>query len=164
MQVREMTAYSSAAKTLTVATTTMYKGASVAYTAQSHKIGDVVRISTNYQFWADLATAINSKVDTNDDVVLKYYASSAARDADIPSPVNGKSFATSLLEGVFSYYMGGQRIDVPISSTSTTNATTTVAGKAEVGTLAQGLAGTVTGETSASLFLTPDVLAAIIQS
>lgn len=150
MQVRELTAYSSAAKTLTVATTTMYKGASVAYTAQSHKIGDVVRISTNYQFWADLATAINSKVDTNDDVVLKYYASSAARDADIPSPVNGKSFATSLLEGVFSYYMGGQRIDVPISSTSTTNATTTVAGKGQLPSDATVTAGTELGSTWAS--------------
>ena len=35
------------------------------YAQKAHSANRVVRISNNYQFWEDIATAINSKLDNN---------------------------------------------------------------------------------------------------
>jgi hypothetical protein len=46
-------------------------------------------ISDNYQFREDLATAIDSKVDTNsNDTATGKFADATARDAYFTSPVN----------------------------------------------------------------------------
>lgn len=61
----EVSAYDSSTKTFTVANRNKSKGASVTSTAQVHAVGSTVIISDNYQFWEDILTAINSKI--NDD-------------------------------------------------------------------------------------------------
>lgn len=63
MQIARINAYNSSAKTLTVSNITLNKGASVASTAQTHSVGSEIIISDNFQFWSDIATAVNSKVD-----------------------------------------------------------------------------------------------------
>lgn len=87
MQLAEISAYDSSAKTVTVSNVTLNKGASVAYSAQTHPVGSVVRISNSYEFWADLVTAINTKVD-GDVQGFPTYADDTARDAAITSPTN----------------------------------------------------------------------------
>lgn len=93
MQAAIINAYDSALNTLTVSSIAVNKGAGVAYTQQSHAVGSTVIISDNYQFWEDIATSMNSKVNTNNATVIfsNIYANAAARDADIPSPANGNS-------------------------------------------------------------------------
>lgn len=92
MQVARISAYDAAAKTITVDSITVDKGNGVAYTQQSHAVGSKVMISDNYQFREDIATAIDSKVDTNsDDTATGKFADATARDAYFTSPVNGNS-------------------------------------------------------------------------
>lgn len=71
---------SKGAGTLNVSSTTVEKGAGVNYTAQTHAAGNKVIISDNYQFWKDIRTAINTKLD-DDGGNGKEYADTAARDA-----------------------------------------------------------------------------------
>lgn len=65
MQVRKVTSWESVGNTFTATTTVIEKGDGVDYTDQSHAATSVVRFSNNYQFWKDLQTAINSKLDSN---------------------------------------------------------------------------------------------------
>lgn len=65
MQVAKIDSYDSNANTLNVSSISVNKWASVAYTQQSHAAGSKVIISDNYQFWKDIADAINSKLDAN---------------------------------------------------------------------------------------------------
>ena len=98
MQVAEINAYSSVAKTATVNSTTVNKGASSAYSESPHSVGSIVRISNNFQFWEDVVAAVNTKVNTNDsDVSTGKFADTTARDAYFTSPVNGnEAYVTSL--------------------------------------------------------------------
>lgn len=63
MQIAKINAYDATAKTLTVSDITLKKGASINSTAQTHSVGAEIIISDNYQFWEDIYTAVNSKVD-----------------------------------------------------------------------------------------------------
>ncbi len=65
MQVRKVTSWESVGNTFTATTTVIEKGDGVDYTDQSHAATSVVRFSNNYQFWKDIQTAINSKLDQN---------------------------------------------------------------------------------------------------
>lgn len=65
MQLAEVDSYDSAANTFNVTNVTLNKGAGSAYSQQTHAVGSVVRISDNFEFWNDLVTAINTKVDGN---------------------------------------------------------------------------------------------------
>ena len=65
MQLIEISAIDTNAKTATVSDSTLDKWASVAYAQSSHPQGSVVRISHNYQFWKDIVDAVNSKLDSN---------------------------------------------------------------------------------------------------
>jgi hypothetical protein len=91
-----------------------------------------------------LATAINSKVDTNDQIDFDYYATVAARDAAIPSPTIGKDFAFCLDTGLLYIYNGSgwEGLD---TGTLTANASATIAGKAELAIGSEVTAGTATG-------------------
>ena len=80
MQIAEITDYDSTAKTLTVSSISFEKGLGISSTAQSHSTGSKVIISDNYQYWVDIQTAINSKLDKNGGNV-QTYASTAARDS-----------------------------------------------------------------------------------
>jgi len=92
MQLAEISAYNSTLNTITVSSISTNKGASVAYTQQAHRIGAVVRISHNYQFWKDIVDSLNSKVNTNDDDIAQgKFADATARDAYFTAPVNGNS-------------------------------------------------------------------------
>ena len=51
---------------LNVSSIAVAKGSGVNYSQQSHASGSTVRFSNNYQFWADIQTAIASKADSTD--------------------------------------------------------------------------------------------------
>lgn len=122
-----------------------------------------MRISSNYAFWKDIVDSLNTKVNTNDDDIAQgKFADATARDAYFTSPVNGNS-AYLTAEGKRTDYVAGAWADRDVG-TVTANASTTVAGKVELATEAEGIAGTATGGTGASLDLTPDLIAKIIQS
>lgn len=70
MQVAKVNAYDSTAKTFTVSSISVKSGAGTSYTQQSHASWSVVRISDNYQFWEDIATAIATKVNTDSDSLI----------------------------------------------------------------------------------------------
>lgn len=163
MQVAKINAVNNTLKTATVSSTTVDKGAWVAYTQQSHPVGSVVRISTNYAFWKDIIDSVNTKVNTNDDDIAQgKFADATARDAYFTSPVNGNS-AYLTAEGKRTDYVAGSWADRD-QGILTANASTTVAGKVEQSTTAQNTAWTATGETWAPLFSTPADLATTIQS
>lgn len=79
MQIAEITSYDSALKTLTVSSISFEKGIGTSSTAQTHTTGSKVIISDNYQFWEDIKTAINSKLDKTGGNAL-IYADTTARD------------------------------------------------------------------------------------
>lgn len=82
MQIATINAYDSTAKTLTVSDVTLLKGIGINSTApaSSHATGNTVIISDNYQFWANIQTAVNSKLDITGGNGL-VYATTAARDS-----------------------------------------------------------------------------------
>lgn len=152
VQVAEINAYDSSAKTLTVNNITLEKWASVNSTAQSHAVWSKVIISDNFQFWEDIQTAINSKVDESDWQVTAY-ADATARDAAITSPANWmQCYLTDT--GKFSDYTGGSWTDRE-SWWTFANASTTVAWKVEIATDAEVTAWTWTWWTWAVLSVTP---------
>lgn len=163
MQVAEIDAYDSALWTMDVTATSVNSSAWVAYSAQSHSVGSIVRISDNYQFWEDIRTAINSKVDSNDQIDFDYYATVAARDAAIPSPTIGKDYAYCLDTDLLYQYTGSGWVAFE-TGTVTANASTTVSGKVELATTAEFTAGTDTGGTGASLSVLPSDIQASKQS
>jgi len=131
MQIAEIDAYSSWAWTMTVSNITLEKWASVNSTQQSHSVGSEVIISDNYQFWSDIKTAINSKVDQSTWQVTAY-ANATARDAAITSPVNWMQvYLTDTW--VFTDYLWGSWTNRDNGS-ATANASETVAGKVELPT------------------------------
>lgn len=134
----------------------------VAYTAQSHGVHAKVIIGDNYQFWEDIANTFLTKANTNDSTMfVGYYATLAARDAAIPSPVSGKYSAFTLEEWVWRDYdssgwstrQGG----------TTVNATESVAWKLQASTLAHMIAGTRTWISWALNAGTPDYIASVVQ-
>lgn len=162
MQLAEIDDYDPDLKTIDVSSISVNKWAGVAYTQQSHQIGAKVRISHNYQFWKDIVDAVNTKVNTNDDDIAQgKFADATARDAYFTAPVNGNSaYLTS--EGKWTDYVAWAWADR--ASGTNPNASTTVAGRVEIATEAEGIAWTATGGTGASLDLTPDLIAKITQS
>ena len=153
MQVARISAYDATAKTITVDSITVDKGNGVAYTQQSHAVGSKVMISDSYQFREDLATAIDSKVDTNsDDTATGKFVDATARDAYFTSPVNwNTAYLTSLW--AWTDYIGGAR--TTRATWSVVNASTTVAGKVEKADSGEVTAWTSTGWTGAELFVWP---------
>lgn len=160
MQIAEINAYDSSAKTLTVSNITLEKGASVNSTAQTHNVGSEVIISDNYEFWKDIATAINSKLDNDTD-----WTWGAATDF---AWMTAKSLTTAqrtALTGVnwmivydtdlwvHYQYIGWSWST--FATWTTSNASETVAGKVEIATDAEVTAGTGTGWTGAVLSVTP---------
>ncbi len=82
MQIATINAYDSTAKTLTVSDVTLLKGIGINSTAptSSHATGSTVIISDNYQFWANIQTAVNSKLDITGANAVEY-ATTAVRDS-----------------------------------------------------------------------------------
>lgn len=145
-------------KTVNVDSVTIEKGAGVNYSAQIHAVGSKVIISDNYQFWKDIATAINSKADIaspvfTGSVTVPEYADNTARDTAIPSPTNWMIVQTG---GIYQWYNAGtaQWEDFDIG-TPPPDASTTVKGLVQEATTAQVWASTATWSTGAKLFINP---------
>jgi len=102
--------------------------------------------------------------DKQEGLPVKVYATTAARDSDITSPSNGMSCYITA-SGTFSDYIAGAWANRPTSAVSDgLNASATVAGRVEIATTAQSLAGTDTGETGALLSALPSDIAKNAQS
>lgn len=165
MQVAEINAIDSGAKTVTVSDITLEKGASVNYTQQTHSVWSVVRISDNYVFWKALATAINTKLDSDGDWtrdsatdfawLTAKSLTTAQRDA--LTATNGMIIYNTTT-GVLDQYIGWAWTQ--FASGTTPNASETVAGKVEVATSAEFNAWTDTGGTWASLVAVPSQIKA----
>lgn len=161
MQIAEINSYNSTNKTLNVSNITLEKWASVNSTAQTHTVWSEVIISDNYQFWLDILTAINSKIDT-----LTWqsavYANTTARDTAIPSPSNWMQvYITS--EWKFYDYTAWSWT-ARESGWTFANASATVAWKVEIATTAESKAWTDTGGTWALLSVLPSDIAKNTQS
>ena len=149
-----------------VSSISVAKGSGVNYSQQTHAAGAIVRFSNNYQFWKDILDAVNSKADLDSaefQTILRapVYADATARDAAIPSPANWMLVYNTAL-WVFQQYVSWAWTD--IAAGSTPNASTTVAGKVEIATSAESIAGTDTGGTGALLSVLPSDIAKNTQS
>lgn len=162
MQIARVSDYDSTAKTLTIDSISFNKALGVSSTAQTHPTGSKVIISDNYQFWADIKTAVNSKVDGNsDDVGVYKFADATARDAFLTSPTNWlQAYLTT--EWYWTDYVGGAWVQRATGATP--NASTTVAGKKEDATSAESIAGTDVWGTGATLSVLPSDIAKNTQS
>lgn len=152
------------------------QGASVVTVAQSHGVGSRVIISDNYQFWKDIVDAVNTKIDnnapdtasartkwegTNASPNCQNFVDETARDAAFTAPLQNdecsvggnRQFYSAALAQWVTYDEG----------TPTPNASTLVAGRVEIATAAQSIAGTNTGETLAFLSVLPKQIANNIQ-
>lgn len=65
MQTAVINAINTTLDTVTVSSIAVNKGLGVAYSQNSHPAGSKVIISDNYQFWEDIQTALNSKLDND---------------------------------------------------------------------------------------------------
>ena len=133
MQIAEITDYDSTANTLTVSNVTLLKGLGINSTApaSSHATGSQVIISDNYQFWVDIQTAINSKLDKNGNNGVTY-ATTAARDSalgadGVPSTPYTNIYVTAT--GLFyNYNLSTAQWEAIDTGTTPWNATTSSAG------------------------------------
>lgn len=154
MQIAEIDSYDSWANTLNVSNITLEKGASVNSTAQTHAVWNKIIISDNYQFWKDIADAVNSKIDGRVQWIY-FFADATARDAELwASPATDGLFVWLTTESKITYSLWGAWVDVGTGATFV-NASTTVAGKVEIATDAEVTAWTWTGWTGAVLSVTP---------
>ena len=139
MQIAEITSYDSTAKTLTVSSISFEKGLGISSTAQDHSTGSKVIISDNYQFWVDIQTAINTKLDDTGGTMtglLQFTGTTHAgikllslttTQRDALSASNGMLIYNSTT-GELNQYIGGAWSAVAAGSTQPT-ASTTVLGK-----------------------------------
>jgi len=139
MQIAEITDYDPTAKTLTVSSISFEKGLGISSTQQTHTTGSKVIISDNYQFWADIKTAINSKLDDTGGTMTGLLEFSGTTHGGIKvnslttvqrdalTPANGLIiYNTTTWE--FQIYQGGAWSTIASGSTQP-NASTTVLGK-----------------------------------
>lgn len=160
MQVAEINAYDSSAKTVTVSNITLEKWAGVSSTAQTHNVWSEVIISDNFQFWEDIQTAINSKLDNDGDFawdsdtdyawIVSKSLTTAQRTALTPS--NGSIVYDTDLWVHYQYIWGAWST---FATWSVANASETVAGKVEIATQAEFDAWTDTWWTGALLSALP---------
>ena len=62
-QIAEINAFDAGLNTLTVSNITLETGAGTSSTQQTHGVGSTLIISDNFQFWQDIVTATNTKLD-----------------------------------------------------------------------------------------------------
>lgn len=143
--------------------------------AKAHAAGAKVVISNNQATFADIRTAINSKIDndTNDTVtadttwstttkagVIVNSLTTTQRDALASSPNGAVIYNTT--SGQMQWREGGAWVTNAAGGT-VADASTTVAGKVEEATQAETNSGTAAGATLARLFTNPSTLAVTIQ-
>lgn len=144
-----------------------YSGTRYVHPAKSEVI-----ITNAYALWADVKTAIESKVDVTGDTMTGALGFSGTTHAGIKpiSLTTAQRTALSLTGsdtaivydsdlGDYYEWKGGAWYAMSSGSTQP-NADTTTAGKVEVATTAEVTSGATTGGTGASLVATPGVIAA----
>ena len=109
----------------------------------------------------ELVDMHDQKIDKQMWSQVKVYATTTARDADITSPSNGMTCYVTA-DGVFTDYIAWSWSNR--ATWSTANASATVAGKVEIATTAESIAGTDTWWTGALLSVLPSNIAKNIQS
>jgi len=128
--------YNASTKTLSVSSTSVNRWPWLEYTAQTHPVDSVVRISNNFAFFEAIVASLNSKPNTNDNALqIDWYASETARDEEITSPVSGKNRAYINDRWLWTKYIAWSRQDD--STWSTENAAPWTAGKVEIPTQLQ---------------------------
>lgn len=159
MQVVEIDSIGSG--TVNVSSITVKKGAGVNYTATTHGAQSKVIISDNYQYWEDMRTAVNSKLDQNWGNGITYI-NEAARDAAL----GGNGVATKEYRLIkvtstwlfYNYNLTSGEWESVDTWVATPNASTTVAGKVEIATSAERASSTATWSTWAILVPSNDAL------
>lgn len=166
-----------AAKTLTVASSGRAQalGNAKSGSLQEHSIGDKFIISDAYVYWSDIKDAVASKLDESggtmtgallfsgtDHAGLRLITLTTTQRDALASPTDGDIIYNTTAGEVQAYIAGSwDTLDV---GTPTANATDTVAGKVEISTDAESVAGTTLGGSGASLSSTPDQIAERIQN
>lgn len=84
-----------------IKTRNLPQGSGIVTSAQAHQTGAEVILSDSYAFWNDIANAIN-----NYNGPFVTYADTAARDAAIPSPVNGQVCYVTSVGQIMQYVSG----------------------------------------------------------
>ena len=168
MEVVNISAYDSSAKTFTIPASgraqTLKEG--VTATVQEHASGSTIMISDNFAFWEDIQDAIATKADIAGQVFTGQVSFSgtthggikanslttAQRDA-LVAPGDGLIIYNTT-SGEFQIRQGSAWSAMASGSTQP-DASTTVAGKVEMATDAETIAGTTTGGTGAQLSVNP---------
>lgn len=162
IQVAEFDWWDSVAKTFNVTSVTIKKGTWTNYSTTSHWSGAVVRISDNYQYWEDIKTVVNTKLDQDGWNGLDY-ADTAARDAALWANGAATENYRMIKAGAnyYNYNLTTAQWEVIDTGTAPGNASTAAAGIVEAPTTPQQVAWTTTWETGALLFSTPDYVKSI---
>jgi len=159
MQVVELDGRNSTTKTLNCTWATVKRWEGATYSATTHGIGSLVKISIPYDARDDIKTAVNTKLNTNStDTDTGKFADATARDAYFASPVE---WNTAFVTGVWrTDYIGWSRQ----TRTSNANASTTQKWLVEKATSIEVTAWTATGWTGAELFVWPAELKTVADS
>lgn len=152
MQVAEINAKSSGQ--LTVSNVAIEKGAGVNYTSILHSAGSKVIISDNYEFWKDIRTAVNSKLDQDGGNGVTY-TNEAARDAALwGNWVATKEYRMIKVTSTglfYNYNLSTSQWESVDTGVATPFGDETTAGKWQGATTAQMGTATETGSTGAKL-------------
>ncbi len=153
MQVVELDGRNSTTKTLNCTWATVKRWEGATYSATTHGIGSLVKISIPYDARDDIKTAVNTKVNTNStDTDTGKFADATARDAYFTSPVE---WNTAFVTGVWwTDYISGAWT----TRASSSNASTTTKWVVEIATQAETEARTATWWSWATLVPTAATL------
>lgn len=163
MQVGEIDSLHVWNKTVNVSSISVGSWAGTTYTQESHSVWSTVIISDNYQFWKNIIDAVNTKIDWTTQGIY-FYADATARDAALwATPSTNGLIVWLTSEGKITYSLGGTWIDLGTWATFV-NASTSVAGKVEIATSAESIAGTDVWGTGAFNSVLPSDIAKNIQS
>lgn len=173
MQVGEIDSLHVWNKTVNVSSISVGSWAGTTYTQESHSVWSTVIISDNYQFWKNIVDAVNSKMDLSGgtftgDVSFSWTGTEfrlpnlTTAERLALTPWNGTIVYDSTLWENYQYIAWAWNAFAAWSTQP--NASTTVAGKVEIATTAETIAGTDTWGTWASLVALPSDIAKNTQS
>lgn len=137
------------------------RGASVVQIVPNYDLNDIVRASDDVSLSDDLSIGGNLTFTGTTKLGL-HLRSLTTTQRDAATAANGALIYNSTA-GEVQMYLAGSWYTMAAGSTQP-NASPTAAGKVEISTLAQGKAGTATGETGAYIVLSPADMQTILQS
>lgn len=163
MQVGEIDSLHVWNKTVNVSSISVGSWAGTTYTQESHSVWSTVIISDNYQFWKNIIDAVNSKIDWLVQGIY-FYADATARNTALWATPSTNGLIVGLTsEWKITYSLWGAWVDLWTGATFV-NASTTVAGKVEIATTAESIAGTDVWGTGAFNSVLPSDIAKNTQS